>query len=131
MVMEQAHKLIEQAARASRSHAGEAAFSFDRESDTLFVHFYGAARSSISVPVDDPEDAWYLLWEPETAEVVGLQIEGFLTHFIFRHPEFGDALAVARLRGISREEALAVAQRAREQNPPVAAVTHFLERLIA
>jgi VIT1/CCC1 family predicted Fe2+/Mn2+ transporter len=45
--------------------------------------------------------------------------------------EVGLAIAVARLRGITREEAVAVATQARNRVPQGAAVTRLLERLIA
>lgn len=62
-------------------------------------------------------------------QIVGLQIEGFAQDFVFRHPEMADTLAIARLRGLTREDAEEVARRAKERGPGVAAVVHYLEGL--
>ena len=109
----------------------EVAFDFDRASDILLVHFTPELQPSTAIRIDDSEDDVYILLNRGSDQVVGLQIDGFLAEFIDRHPDLADILAVARLTGISREEALAAAQQARQQNPQVAAVTSFLERLIA
>lgn len=63
------------------------ALEFDRLSDTLYWDFYGEPRSAIAVPVTD-----HVLYsvDPETEGVVGLQIEGFLAHFVSEAPVFLD-----------------------------------------
>ena len=109
----------------------EVAFDYDRDSDILLVHFTPGPQPSTAIQIDDPTDDVYVLLNRGTDQVVGLQIDGFLTEFILRHPDLADILAVAHLSGITREEAIAVAERARQQDPQVAAVARFLEHLIA
>ncbi len=131
MVMQQERILLERAAAVVNDHPRDVAFSYDRDSDTMMVHFFGTPRSAVSISIDDPDDALYVRLDRTADEVVGLQIEGFLTRFIFRHPDWADTLSTARLRGITREDAVAAAAQVRHQTPQVAAVTHLLERLIA
>jgi len=109
----------------------EVAFDYDRDSDILLIHFFPERHPSTAVQIDDPIDDVYVLLNRNTDGVVGLQIDGFLSEVIHRHPDLADILAVARLNGITREDAIAAAEQARQQGPQVAAVTHFLERLIA
>ena len=73
----------------------------------------------------------YLRVDEATGAPLGLQIEGFAVSFLYRHPEFADTLEIAQLRGISRDDALAIAAEAKQRGPNVASVTHFLEQLIA
>ena len=109
----------------------EVAFDYDRASDILLIHFTPGPQPSTAIQIDDPTDDVYVLLNRATDQVVGLQIDGFLTEFIHRHPDLADILAVAHLTGITRDETVASADRARQQEPQVAAVTYFLERLIA
>jgi hypothetical protein len=131
MVMQQERKLLERAVAVVNDHPHDIAFSYDRDSDTMMVHFFGTPRPAVSISIDDPEDALYVRLDRAADEVVGLQIEGFITRFIFRHPDWADTLSIARLRGITREGVLAAAAQACQQTPQVAAVTNLLERLIA
>ena len=124
-------RLVERAVVVVNDHSLDVAFSYDRDSDTMMVHFFGAPRPAVSISIDDPDDALYVRLDRTADEVVGLQIEGFIARFIGRHPEWADTLTIARLRGITRKEAVAAAAKARQQTPQVAAVTHLLERLIA
>lgn len=109
----------------------EVAFDYDRGSDILLIHFTPELQPSTAIQIDDPTDDVYVLLNRGADRVVGLQIDGFLTDVIRRHPDLAGILAVARIRGITREDILAAAEQARHQGPQVAAVTHFLERLIA
>lgn len=120
--------LIRRAAAAIR-HPGDVAFSYDRESDTMLIHFFGEPRPATSMPVDDADDVLYVLWDQAHDQVVGLQIEGFVSDFVFRHPEMVDALGFARLRGLTHEDAEEIARRAKERGPRVAAVVQYLEGL--
>ena len=61
------------------------AFHYDRVSDTLLVHFFGAALPAFSVDVNDFE---YLRVELDTHRVVGLQVEAFLTRAIWEDPRY-------------------------------------------
>lgn len=79
--------------------------SFDRLSDTLFVHFFGRSLPAVSFPLDtDDTDYLYLLEEIETGRVVGIQIETFLSYALHRHPALVDLLDIAKLRGITPAE---------------------------
>lgn len=80
-------------------------FSYDRPTDTLFVDFMGEAVAAASMPLDRGDrDFLFLRVDPETEEVVGLQIEHFLSYAVVQHPELLAALATAALIGITREE---------------------------
>lgn len=131
MVMQQERKLLERAVAVVNDHLRDVAFSSDRDSDTMMVHFFGTPQPAVSISIDDPDDALYVRLDRAADEVVGLQIEGFITRFIFRHPDWVDTLSIARLCGITREDAVAAAAQARQQTPQVASVTNLLERLIA
>ena len=131
MVMQHERTLLERAVAVVNDHPRDIAFSYDRDSDTMMVHFFGTPRPAVSISIDDPDDALYVRLDRVADEVVGLQIEGFLTRFIFRHPDWADTLSTALLRGITREDAVAAAAQARHQTPQVAVVGHLLEHLIA
>lgn len=75
--------------------------TYDRESDTLLLHFDGRGQPGISVVGND---ALYIRYDRERKRVLGLQIEGFLARVAPRHPAMLDVLDVAELRGISLEE---------------------------
>ena len=80
-------------------------FTYDRPTDTLFVDFYGEALPAASIPLDrGDQDYLFLRIEPETAVVVGLQVEHFLSYAVHRHPELVAALNFATLVGIDRNE---------------------------
>lgn len=130
--MEGHRTLLERAAAVVSDRPRDIAFSYDGDSDTMMVCFFSSPRPAVSISIDDPSDALYVRLDRAADEVVGLQIEGFITRFINHHPDWADTLSAARLRGISRKDVLAVASQARQQQTPqVAAVTHLLERLIA
>ncbi len=131
MVMQQERILLERAAAVVNDHPRDVAFSYDGDSDTMMVHFFGAPRPAVSISIDDPDDALYVRLDRAADEVVGLQIEGFLTRFLVRHPDWADTFSTARLRGTTREDAVTAVAQARHETPQVAAVTHLLERLIA
>ena len=90
---------------------------FDRPSDTLYVDFGGAARPAISVVLGDHLAASV---DPETEEVVGLQIDGFLAHAVYEMPAL---LGVAHLIGLKPKEV----ERIRERIDPVASKRALLE----
>ena len=75
--------------------------SFDRRSDTLLIHLFGRDRDTISVPV---AKYLYILVDPETQQVVGLHIEGFLAQAVKDIPDSIVLLDFAELRGISPAE---------------------------
>ena len=78
--------------------------TYDRESDTLMLHFAGRGQPGVSIVADDD---LYIRYDRERKRVLGLQIEGFLAGVAPRHPallDVLDVLDVADLRGISLEE---------------------------
>ena len=80
-------------------------FAYDRPSDTLFVDFDGAARPAASIALDlGGRDYVYARADVETDEVVGLQIEHYLSHAVKVHPNLVDALDFASFEGIGRDE---------------------------
>ena len=131
MVMQQERQLLERAVAVVYDHPRDVAFSYDRDSDTMMVHFFGTPRPAVSISIDDPNDALYVRLDRAADEVVGLRIEGFITRFISRHPDWADTLSIARIRGITREEAVAATAQVGQRTPQVAAVTQLLECLIA
>ena len=82
-------------------HARDVVISYDRPSDTLLVHLFGRGRSSVSVPVDG-----YLsvMIDPESEEIIGIHIEGFLAQAVKAHPRQIDVLDYAELRGMTPAE---------------------------
>jgi hypothetical protein len=80
-------------------------FTYDRPTDTLFVDFHGEARPAASIALARGDrDYLFLRVDPETEEVVGLQIEHFLSYAVTQHPELIGALDLADLVGINRSE---------------------------
>lgn len=129
-MIERKRKLLERALAAVNDHLHDVAFSYDHDSDTMMVHFFGTPRPAVSISIDDPHDALYVRMDRAADEVVGLQIEGFMTGSILRHADLADTLSIARLRGITRGETEAVADQARQHLPQVATLARLLERLI-
>jgi hypothetical protein len=79
--------------------------SFDRRSDTLLIHLFGRDRDTISVPV---AKYLYVLVDPETEQVIGVHIEGFLAQAVKDVPAAIALLDFAELRGISPAEVRAL-----------------------
>jgi hypothetical protein len=75
--------------------------SYDRESDTLMVHFHGRGQPGVSRHVTDE---FMIRLSPDRTKVVGVQIEHFLSLVVPEHPRMLDALDIAELRGITIEE---------------------------
>ena len=81
------------------------AVTYDRLSDTLFVHFFGRVCPSAVFFLDDGDrDAIALLGDVETGRVVGIHVEGFLASVVERHPGWLDLLDAAEVRGITPAE---------------------------
>jgi hypothetical protein len=60
---------------------GKWTWSYDRDADTLIMH-RGAPRKALSVDIDD---VWVRI-DPETGEILGLEIEDFERVFLVRFP---------------------------------------------
>jgi hypothetical protein len=87
------------------------AMYYDRQSDTLLIHFHGRGRYSISVPI---ADYLYVMVNPYTEIVVGIHIEGFLAQAVRDVPEAIGLLDYAELRGITLAEVRALQSDVRE-----------------
>ena len=79
----------------------QAVVSYDRRSDTLLMHLYGRDRDSVSV---QRGRTLYWLVDPQTEEVLGFHIEGFLARAVKDDPDLIDLLDYAELRGITPAE---------------------------
>ena len=117
-------------AAAALTEGGTVLAGYDRASDTLMLHVRGEPRPAVSIPIESREDGVYVRLDRETNQVVGIQIEGFIADFIDRFPELADLLKSAHLRGIERDEAVAIARRAQEQGVRTT-VAHFLRAIAA
>jgi hypothetical protein len=95
-------------------------FDFDRRADILSVYLYGEPRPSIEYVLDDHI---LLSLDPETEEVVGLQLDGFLAHAIYEFPAF---LEIADLIGLTNEEVARVRGRINPEARKRAALESFL-----
>ena len=78
---------------------------YDRTSDTLLVHLFGRRRPSISVPI---ERYLYAMVDPESEQIIGIHIEGFLGQAVKEHPWEIAILHHAELRGITPAEVRAL-----------------------
>ena len=67
------------------------AFSYDRDSDTLLVHFHGRGQAAVSIEVGDNA---YVRLDRAAGQIVGLHLENFLRAIVPRHPELLDHSAV-------------------------------------
>jgi hypothetical protein len=81
---------------------------YDDESDTLIVHLSGRERPAVIWPGPHQVD---LRVDPATNEVIGLQIEGYLTRAVFDAPYLLD---LAELTDLGAERIA----RVREQSAP-------------
>jgi hypothetical protein len=79
--------------------------SYDRDSDTLMLHFGGSPRAASSIPIERASrTAFFVRVDRARDEVVGIQVEDFTATFLEWHPELAETLNDAELRGISRGE---------------------------
>ena len=78
---------------------------YDRESDMLVVQLFGRGRPAVILHTGGVSDYWL---DPETHEIIGLQVEGYLTHAVYQLPLLLD---MAEFVGIPAEEIAAIRQR--------------------
>ena len=78
---------------------------YDRESDTLIVQLFGKGRPAVILHTGKLIDYWL---DPETYDIIGLQVEGYLTHAVEQLPLLLD---LAEFASISSEEVAAVRRR--------------------
>lgn len=82
--------------------------SYDRTTDTLMVFFYGRGRPAIVRYIGDD---LYGLADPDTHDLLGYQVEHFLTH-AKKRPDLLYALELAELRDMTGEQVREVRRRA-------------------
>jgi hypothetical protein len=70
--------------------------SYDRPTDTLFIHLYGRGREAVS---EVGGDYWYTLVDLRTDEVLGFQIEDFLERAVAIDPELLELLEITEVDG--------------------------------
>ena len=78
---------------------------FDRVSDTLIVHLFGRGRPFTILPA---KGLTMLLVDPETFEVIGLRVEGFLARAVYEMPVLLD---LASFVGLGDQEVGAIRRR--------------------
>ncbi len=114
---------------------GQFRFMYDAPSDTMFVPFYDPIAPAASVPVDQGEmDYVFLRVNVETQEVVGFQVEHFLSYAVGQMPDLISALELADLHGITSEEVAEIKRRVQpegHERADAAAVLGELARLAA
>src|SRR5688500_239308 len=79
--------------------------TFDGDSDTLLIHFYGQGIPGVSVAAG--EDAMIRL-DRERKRVIGVHIEHFLRLYATKHPESLDVLDLAELRSVDLTTLVAI-----------------------
>jgi uncharacterized protein YuzE len=97
-------------------------FNYDREADILLIHFDGP-RPAIMLDVDD-----HLLLgiNPESHEVVGLQIEAYLSVAVFKQPRLLDLAPAA---GIPDDEISEIRSRMKPTAIAQATIRSLLDAL--
>lgn len=79
--------------------------SFDQDSDTLMVHFFGRGTPGVSVPMkDDPTGDWMVRLHRETGEPIGFQVEHVMSRNLPRHPILHEILQLAEVRPENKRE---------------------------
>ncbi len=78
---------------------------YDRESDTLIVQFFGRGRPAVILHTGGVTDYWL---DPESYEIIGLQVEGYLAQAVYQLPLLLD---MAEFVGISSDEVTPIRQR--------------------
>jgi len=109
--------------------ANQSRFTYDRPTDTLFVDLFADARPAASVPLERGDrDFLFLRVDPETGEIVGLQIEHFLSYAVIQHPELARALDVASLIDVGKDDIDRIT-RLRSGHPTPADASTLIEEL--
>lgn len=80
---------------------GNVVITYDGDSDTLLIHFYGRGIPGVSVAAGDGA---MLRMDRERKRVIGVHIEHFLARFAQDHPDLLDVLDLAEVRDIGVEE---------------------------
>jgi len=78
--------------------------TYDGPSDTLFLDFFGKGQPAASIPLDRGDrDYLYARVDPNTGQIVGVQIEEFLSYAVEVDPELLGAVSLAEFRGVAPE----------------------------
>lgn len=110
---------------------GHARFLYDAPSDTMFIPFYVPAGPAVSVPVDQGDiDYVFLRVDVETQEVVGFQVEHFLSYAVGQMPDLIYALDLAELHGITRQEVNEMTRRLQPEHAEPADVAAVLGEIV-
>ncbi|MBX6723470.1 MAG: hypothetical protein IRY92_09585 [Dactylosporangium sp.] len=97
--------------------------SYDDVSDTLMLHFFGQGRPAVSMEV---RNGFFLRVDPETHQVVGVQVEAFLSRAVIEDPEL---LEVAEAAGIPEQTIQRIRRRITPDAMKAAAASTLLRRL--
>jgi hypothetical protein len=81
---------------------------YDSVSDTYFIFFYGEPEPSISL---DVSETMYALLDPETEDLIGIQIEAYTSVYVPQHPWLEPYVDVLTGRSASPHHAEQVEQR--------------------
>jgi hypothetical protein len=81
--------------------SGSVVITYDGDSDTLLIHFYGRGVPGVSV---DAGGGAMLRMDRERKRVIGVHIEHFLSLFARDHPDVLDILDLAEVRDMSTDE---------------------------
>jgi hypothetical protein len=81
--------------------AGDLKIVYDRDRDVLFVDFFGGRRSAIGAPASDL--IAYRI-DPDSGEIIGFLVAGFLESIVQRSPQLTTTLRAAEMRSITDEE---------------------------
>jgi hypothetical protein len=95
---------------------------YDRDADFLHVHFFGI-RPGVMYDIDDHV---LIRIDPDSHEVVGLQIEGYLIAAVFERPYLLDLAPAA---GIPDDEIAEIRRRMEPEAVAQATVRFLLESL--
>ena len=61
-------------------------YQYDQDADILYIA-YGKPREAFSMPLDNSEDDIYLRIDPDTHEIVGIEIMNFREVFLDNHAD--------------------------------------------
>lgn len=87
--------------------------TYDGDSDTLLIHFYGQGIPGVSVAAGDEV---MIRLDRERRRVIGVHIEHFLHLYAKRHPESLELLDLAELRSVDPSSLAAVRRDIAAQN---------------
>lgn len=114
---------------------GHYRFMYDALSDSLFISFYDPIGPAASVPVDQGAmDYVFLRVNLKTQEVVGFQVEHYLSYAVAQVPDLIQTLGLAKLHGNAPEEVAEITLRIQPEYPKpadAAAVLGDLVKMVA